>query len=126
MTTASSIPVQSTPRTTKPSDEKPIALGEDGVWERIYFDAPTTTSEEKIQFGAEPFKRTAGRLLEDRGFTVKYMENPKRVPNPLDLEPDRKRYVIYAWVTREPVVHHFDVEDELVPGLLKLGYKLTE
>ena len=109
-------------RSNRPPD---LSLIQNGVWERASFTVPDSVSEERVQFHADKYQRKFGDHLEGVGFTVVAMTEPEIDTGSLPVDPDRRRYIIWAWVRRRPIIAHMEVEDEAVPTLLKLGMSLA-
>ena len=111
---------------SRPVDQT-IAQG--GTWERASFTVPTGTPEERVQSVlAERKMSIFGDVLERQDFKVLMMAKPERVQSrSLErFEPDRTRYVIWAFCRRRPVEHNLWVPDAAVPAMQRLGMELKE
>ena len=108
--------------------------GQTYTWETAWFTVPASVSDERVQVLGDRYRRKWGYHLETPqpygpGFTVLYMEGPvldTSIAGRAMTEPDRRRYVLWAKVTRAPVTTHVDVPDEDVPLFLAHGYTLKE
>lgn len=100
------------------------------VWEKGTFTVPLNTPEERVQFAAHKYVNKFGRMLEERKvFQVLQVQGPFRDYGAVAqaiVEPDRKRYVMWAKVRRRPVTTHFDIPDQYVPAMQAAGLKLQE
>lgn len=116
------------------NDVRPYFPGQRFTWERGFFTVPISVSEERVELLAHRYMQRWGQYLETPqpygpGFKVLLMEEPcldtgvvARAVDP----PDRKRYSLWAKVTRTPVNLHVEVPDEDVALYLASGYKLRE
>lgn len=97
-------------------------------WKRGIFTVPATTSRERVELVADKYMARFGNALEKEGYTVLRMTEPKPDTSLSKhwVDPDRIQYVMWALIEQRPFEIHFDVEDELVPEMVKLGLKLTE
>lgn len=99
------------------------------TWEKAIFRVGVEWTEEKVQDVAGPkYRNKFGDHLEGEGFTVLAMDGPYydgSVVAAGTTDPDEKRYVIWAKVTRRPITTHVEVSDESVPSFLKSGYSLA-
>ena len=99
----------------------------DGVWERGTFTVPVTTTEEQVNLASHKYMRRFGECLEAQGFTIKSMIAPKRSERlKMMTPPDRKRYDLWAFVTRQPHEIHIDIPDKAVPEMEKVGMTLID
>ena len=89
------------------------------------FDVPIDTAEDRIHIYGDRCMRWFGEHLEKQGFQVKLMSTPQKYDGQQPVDPDRKRYIIWANVTRRPVVHTIDVPDMSIPAMQRLGMKLV-
>lgn len=99
------------------------------IWDKATFDVPVDTPEERVQFYASKWRNIYGKRLEAEGFTVLALDGPKVYKGELAeaiVDPDRRRYVIWAKVRRRPTLVHVDVPDAIVPGLVEDGLTLEE
>lgn len=97
-----------------------------GIWERATFTVPDSTPDERVKFESSKYMGRFGRALEAQGFIVKEMLLPQVSVRKIPTEPGRRRYDIFAFVARKPVVSHFDVPDAQVPEMVAGGLKLNE
>ena len=98
-------------------------------WERAGFDVPANISDEQVQAGAGVYQRRFGEHLERQGFIILQMLKPVvagKMEHQILTDPDRRRYHIFALVTRKPVTTHFDIPDVAVPAMQKIGLTLQE
>ena len=98
------------------------------VWKSATFTVPAEVSEERVQFAADKYRLKFGKALELEGWRVLDMEQPTLDRSVLahgTTDPDRRRYQIWAKVTRRPVEVRIDVPDEDVPIYLNAGFKLA-
>lgn len=98
------------------------------VWEKSGFTVPANVPNERVQFKGEHFRRKFGDYLVAKGFTVIKMEGPVEDHGLLatgTTAPDRRAYVIYAKVTRRPIVVRVDVLDEDVPIYQQSDFRLV-
>lgn len=102
------------------------SVKEDGFWEKATFTVPAATTEERVQLVAHKYMLKAVRYFEGQGFKVKKVLAPTLDLRVLPTEPDRRRYIIYLFLWREPQVPVFDVPDACVPDMLKAGLRLLE
>jgi hypothetical protein len=101
-------------------------VAQGGSWERASFTVPTGTSEERVQSVLADRKMSIfGDVLERQDFKVLMMAKPERVES-RSLEPDRTRYVIWAFCRRRPVEHNLWVPDAAVPAMERQGMELKE
>lgn len=99
------------------------------VWQKASYTVPGAVSEERVQATGDKYRRKFGKSLESEGWRVLGMEGPTLDRSVLAYgltDPDRRRYIIYAKVTRRPETITVDVPDEDVPLYEKAGFKLTE
>jgi len=97
------------------------SLVDGGFWERATFTVPVTTSDERVKLVEAKYMRRAGEVFEKEGFTVIKMLKPQAtLRRPVS---GRRRYDIFAFLRRTPVEIVSTVPDEIVPELLKSGYK---
>lgn len=91
---------------------------------------PDNISLQEAERMAYQLRKNWGNHLEGLGFNVlKMSEHLEPDPRPFLTErgfPGYKRYVLYAWVRRKPVVYHFDIPDSHVEAQQKVGLKLME
>lgn len=102
------------------------SVKEGGFWEKVTFTVPASTSEERVQLVGHKYMLKAAKHFEGEGLKVKKVLSPTLDLRPLPVEPDRRRYIIYVFLWREPYVPVFDVPDACVPDLLKAGLRLME
>lgn len=104
------------------------------IWVNGFYTVPDSVSEERVQFTADRYMAKYGEQLErpkargGSGYRVMYMERPKLDNSVVArgvTDPDRRRYTVWAVVTRDPVTLHAEVPDEDVPLYLAHGYRLT-
>lgn len=98
------------------------------VWEKAVFTVPIETSEERVQAAAPRYKKRFGEYLETEGFRIVEFDGPcqdKTVVAAGITEPDRRRYVLWAKVTRRPREVRVDVPDEDVEIYQRSGFKLA-
>lgn len=95
-----------------------------GVWQRATFTVPNGETDEAVQFRANVYKGRFGQVLEAQGFTVKEMLKPQVSGRRIPIEEGRRRYDIFAFVSREPVEQTFELPDKMVPEMLAMGLKL--
>ena len=136
MTTAILLPhsVHWNPRTRLPwQDPRDIAKiwtpSQTFVWEKAAYTVPGHVSEERVQDTAYKYKKKFGNSLEFQGWTVLGFDGPKEDRSVIAqglTDPDRRRYVLYAKVTRRPRTITVDVPDQDVHIYQKAGFKLTE
>lgn len=70
--------------------------------------------------------RRFGDHLEAQDFKVKAMSTPEEYRGKIPVDEDRKRYVIWAYISRRPVVHTIDIPDMSVPAMQRLGMNLVD
>jgi len=99
-------------------------LTDNGLWERATFTVPEDTLEEQVQFKADVYMARFGIALEHQGFTVREMLRPRVSMRGAPTEQGRRRYDIFAFVSRLPVVTTMDIPDALVPEMLQKGMQL--
>ena len=87
---------------------------------------PGDTPHERVMAVAYKYKNKLGKHLEAQGFTVLEMLPPQITQGRLLTDRDRKRYDLFAFVTRRPREVHIDVLDIVVPELQAKGLKLNE
>ena len=98
------------------------------VWERASFTVPSDVPDERVVEGsvADRYMRKFGAHLEAQGFRVLMMVRPERVNSQILMNtPDRKRFVIWAQVSRRPQELHFEIPDHLVEAAKKAGLRLS-
>ena len=102
--------------------------GQTFTWDKAHFTVPVEKSDEYVQFLADRYRNKWGKHLEGKGFDVLWMGMPEIdtsvVANTVDT--DRRKYILYAKVSRPPVTTHVDVPDKDVPLYQKAGYTLQE
>ena len=99
------------------------------VWEKASYTVPGEVSEERVQATGERYRRKLGKLLEWQGWTVLGFDGPiwdRSIISYGLTDPDRRRYVLYAKVTRRPQTITVDVPDEDVAIYQKAGFKLVQ
>ena len=114
-------------------------LAQGGVWQTMVFTVPLSISEERVQAAGAKYRNIFGSYLEDRGKKEKdetkviAMKGPTRV-HPSEstsvwaqglIDPTRKKYRVWAFVTRRPNAIHIDVPDALVPAAQEMGMTPT-
>lgn len=115
-------------------NRKPVDLNEaisrsvkqGGYWEKCTFTVPDKVSEERVQLLGHKYMNKFGAFLESEGLTVRQMMAPVIDSRPLPVEPDRRRYIIFAFVSRRSFEPVFSVPDQYVPEMLKAGLRLLE
>lgn len=103
-------------------------------WQKGWFTVPNTVfgrpvTEADVQERAPAHRNKFGELLEKEGWKVLWIEGPT-----LDqglyaravLDPDRRRYIMWARVERKPAEYHIDMPDAAVPAAEACGLKLNE
>lgn len=104
------------------------------IWVNGFFTVPDSISEERVQFAADRYMAKYGEILEKSqskggsGFRVMFMQKPELDDSVVAVgvtDPDRRRYIVWAVVTRAPIKVHVEVPDEDVPLYLMHGYKLA-
>jgi|TARA_Y100000034_G_scaffold13043_1_gene13704 hypothetical protein len=102
------------------------SLDQGGVWEYCTFEVPESVPDERVHSSryAEKCMHLFGDTLEKQGFTVKAMTRAEEDNRTHQVDNDRRRYIIWAWVTRQPVDIVMDIPDIAVPKMLELGMKL--
>ena len=95
------------------------------VWERGTFTVPDWASEERVRLVAYKYKKRYGDALEAQGYRVLSMSEPEIDPLRFGVDPDRRKYVMWAACVRRPVDFRIEVPDEVVPELLKAGLQLA-
>lgn len=99
------------------------------VWEKASYTVPGEVSEERVQATADKYKRKFGKALEFQGWTVLGFDGPTLDRSVIAqglCDPDRRRYVLYAKVTRRPETITVDVPDEDVVFYQRAGFRLVE
>jgi hypothetical protein len=97
-----------------------------GIWKRAHYTVPEGTPEDSVQFKADTYMKRFGNALEKQGWLVLEMLKPRNTNFLMSDEKGLKRYEIMAHVTRKPIEIHVDIEDKLVPTMIKAGLKLNE
>lgn len=106
----------------------------------MVFTVPTSISEERVQAAGAKYRNIFGTHLEERGkkerddTKVVAMKGPTRVHQSEStsvwaqglIDPTRKKYRVWAFVTRRPNAIHMEVPDALVPDAQEMGMILTE
>ncbi|KKN67792.1 hypothetical protein LCGC14_0458250 [marine sediment metagenome] len=115
-------------------------LAQGGVWQTMVFTVPLSTPEDRVQAAGAKYRNIFGSLLEDRGkrdkddtkvlgmrgpTRVKQMESTSTFAQGL-IDPTRKKYCVWAFVTRRPTALHMDIPDALVPAAQEMGMQPTE
>ena len=98
------------------------------VWEKASYTVPNTVSEERVRDTAWRYKRKWGKSLEFQGWMVLEIGEPELDRSVVAFglcDPDRRRYVIYAKVTRRPQTITLDVPDADIAIYQKAGWKLA-
>ncbi|MDA1188801.1 MAG: hypothetical protein O2854_03880 [Chloroflexi bacterium] len=96
------------------------------IWKSATFTVPIEVTEERVRFSADKYRLKFGKALETQGYNVLHMEQPKEdrsVAAAGTTDPDRRRYQIWAKVTRRPVEIRVDVPDADIPIYEKAGFK---
>lgn len=101
-----------------------LSLLRNGTWERASYTVPLDTPEDKVKYSASKYMTRFGDNLEAQGFKVLIMSKPEIDKSRIPTDPDRKRYVLWAWVRRNPATFKIDVPDIAVPSMLEKGMKL--
>ena len=115
-------------------------LAQGGVWQTMVFTVPLSISDERVQDAGAKYRNIFGAHLEERGKKEKddtkvvAMKGPTRVHQSESssvwaqglIDPTRKKYRVWAFVTRRPTAIHIDLPDALVPAAQEMGMKLTE
>jgi len=112
-----------------PPAEPPVdkSLEQNGLWEHVVFTVPDDIPEERVEkerFGG--YMQKAGEYWESKDFTVLRVERPRVYNADGPVEPGRRKYVIWGWVRRRPVVHTLDVPDHAVDRLRSMGMVLAD
>lgn len=97
-----------------------------GIWERATFTVPLNTPHERVMADSYIYANRFGKHLEAQGFTVLEMLQPQITSGRLPTDEDRKRYDLFAYVTRGLREVHTDVPDSVVPELQAKGLKLND
>lgn len=104
-------------------------MGNKSFWKRGFFDVPSGTPDERVQFGADKYIRRFCTYLEREGYIVYEVTKPVptgMVEHLVFTEPDTTRYEILARIARPPQELHFDIPDYAVPEMEKIGLVLAE
>ena len=96
------------------------------VWQRASFTVPLSTPDAKVLDAASKYQLKFGKHLEGNGYTVLDMTTPVAVEDKVPIDPDRKKYVIFARVKRRPQETSLWVPDNAVNEMRSLGMRLTE
>lgn len=95
-----------------------------GFWDMATLTVPEDTPDERVQFVADKYRAKFGKYLEGQGFTVKKMTKPLISKRLFPTEEGRRRYDIFAFVSRRPVELNVRVPEILVPEMQAMGLKL--
>lgn len=95
-----------------------------GVWERATFTVPDTVPDERVRAESLKYMGRFGKALEAQGFIVREMLRPQVSVRQIPTEQGRRRYDIFAFVSRRPVVSTLDIPDKLVTGMQARGLRL--
>ena len=98
------------------------------VWEKASYTVPGNITEERVQDTGAKYRNKFGKVLEAKGFTVLRMDGPyldTTIATVGVTDPDRRKYVIWAKVTRRPQTCTVDVPDEDVVLYAANGFKLV-
>lgn len=98
-------------------------LRDGGFWERATFTVPKDVPDERVQFKADKYTRKAGKVFEAQGFTIRKVTPPRVSLSHLVTEADRRRYDIFFFLTRTPILGRIEVPEELDPRMLAMGFK---
>ena len=102
-------------------------LEQGGTWEFCTFEVPFEVPDEAVPQSdyAEKCMHLFGDELEKNGFQVLAMTRAEKDKSPRPVDPDRKRFRLWAWVKRDPVTMTLDIPDQAVPSMLELGMRLN-
>ena len=95
------------------------------IWEHANFTVPMETSEDRVQFASDKYRKRFGEEMERQGFTVLGMGRPERdysIKAEGTTDPNRRAYIIWAKIRREPQVMHAEVKDEDIGLYEKAGF----
>jgi hypothetical protein len=97
-----------------------------GIWQKAFVDVQDSIPDERVEFDSDKHMTKAGNAWEAQGFKVLAMRKPQRYTGTVPFtEPDMKRFIIWSYLTRRPIVHRIEAPDEAVPALLGQGMVLT-
>ena len=102
--------------------------GQRSVLEKCTFTVPDSVSEERVQDAGAKYRNVFGTSLVAQGWTVLQLDGPNLDDGMVArgiTDPDRRRYVIWAEVKRQPSSYTFDVPDEDVAMYEKAGFSLN-
>ena len=98
-----------------------------GFWERGTFTVPIATTEERVQLLAYKYIRKFGDFLEEKkGYRVHKVVGPVLDDGLFPIPADRRKYVLFAFVSKRPIIPIFDIPDQYVPEMQKAGLRLLE
>ena len=95
-----------------------------GFWERATFTVPADTPDERVQFHADKYTAKAAKVFEAQGCTVLDFTKPIVSLGHLVTDDDRRRYDIFFWCRRKPITYTFEISEEAIPEMEKVGMKL--
>ncbi|KKM85253.1 hypothetical protein LCGC14_1290860 [marine sediment metagenome] len=98
-------------------------MGTLSVWSKGYYDVPDSWTEEMAQAVSPKYTKRFGEHLEREGFTILCFLKPVvagAMEHNVFCEPDKRRYSIFAQVTRQPKELHFEIPDYAVPEMSKI------
>lgn len=121
----------------KGNDAPPIDIpkGARGFWRRATFSVPADVTEERVQLLAHRYIQRAAETWQMDGLTVLHVGQPVALKVPEGesweeswrgmerVEPDRRKYVMFGYVSQRPQERMFGVSDALVPEMVTLGLK---
>ncbi len=99
-------------------------LTDGGYWDRATFTVPSDTPDERVQFVGDRYRAKFGEYLEEQGFSVKKMSRPLVSRRLFPTEQGRRRYDLFAFVSRRPVELNVRVPEILVPEMQARGLRL--
>ncbi len=94
-----------------------------GFWERATFTVPADVSDERVQFYADEYTRRGGKAFEAQGYTILKITPPRVSLSHLVTEEDRRRYDIYYFLRRTPIEMRVEVDEELLPKMVAMGFR---
>ena len=100
------------------------SLKQGGYWERATFTVPIETPDERVQFNADKYTAKAAKVFEAQGCTILDFTKPIVSLGHLVTDDDRRRYDIFFWCRRKPITYTFEIPEEAIPEMEKVGMKL--
>lgn len=87
-----------------------------------YFTVPSSVSDERVESKKQEFIKKYADSFDKEGWKlISPVAFAKSLPLAEDIKQGRSRWTIMAYWERKPVEQTFEVDEKLIPKLLKTG-----